>query len=203
MNGDREVTFLVKSVSDLGADTQVGSHFGDRESCVRNALRVTVWCMATAVRRSFVPAGHTGTITPIGTTSTPYGEDVGIGGDSVTRNLKVVKKPTQSATPPICAALREARTAVGMSQTALGNELGVAQTQIVRWETTREPPLDIIAGVEAALGLGQGQLLRDAGYVVEGKQAPTTEDMIARDPRLSRMARDTILASYRAVAKPR
>ena len=88
-----------------------------------------------------------------------------------------------------------------MTQVELANCMGVGQTQIVRWETTREPSLDTLSAAEQCLGLDHGQLLRMAGYVAAQDGELTTEEMIAKDPRLSRVARDMVLGAYRSVAK--
>jgi transcriptional regulator with XRE-family HTH domain len=108
----------------------------------------------------------------------------------------------QNERPAICVAFREHREGAGWTQGRLAEALGVHQQQIVRWEHDRQPALDVIAAAEAALGLDRGDILRAAGYV-EDRDGKTTEDIIAKDPRLTRVAREMVLAAYRGVARPR
>ena len=101
--------------------------------------------------------------------------------------------------PPICEAIRQARQSVGMSQPQLAELMGIAQTNIARWETEREPRLDAISEIEDALELPRGYILTLAGYVAE--PAITVEEAIAHDKGLTKTAKQLVLGAYHSVRR--
>lgn len=110
--------------------------------------------------------------------------------------LPLVRKSSDDRkVPPICAAIRRERDGANLTQAGLGERLGVQQGQVGKWETEREPSLDTIRAIEDVLGLRRGQLLRDAGYVIELR---TTADAISSDPLLDRQGRTIVLRVYEA-----
>lgn len=99
----------------------------------------------------------------------------------------------------ICEAIKNAREVAGLTQRRLAEMLNVTQPTVHAWEVDREPSLDQIAAIEAALELRRGQLLRDAGYV-DGDDPPSPEQVIRSDETLTpedRRALLDVLGLYR------
>lgn len=99
----------------------------------------------------------------------------------------------------IGAAIRKARAAASMSQTTLGELVGLDQGTVSLWEQgKREMSLDQIGQVEAALGKPKGWLLVAAGCVAEVRTVPAA---LAMDGTISADSRELLLGAYeRAVA---
>ena len=103
------------------------------------------------------------------------------------------RHPSPGRVPPVCAALRQAREEAALTQDELARRVGLAQSSIQKWEGGREPRLDRIALLEAAMGCPRGHVLRLAGYVEE---ATSARDALLRDPSLTPSHRETMVASY-------
>lgn len=110
-------------------------------------------------------------------------------------------KPPEKTAPAICKAMWFHRDGAGWTQQRLADAIGIKYQQLQAYEKHVEPPLAVIAAAERALGLVAGDILRAAGYVSNGK-ARTTEQAIASDPRLTKLAREMVLSAYRGVARP-
>ncbi len=95
--------------------------------------------------------------------------------------------------PPICAAIRAAVLASGMTQKAIASQMGEKQQTISGWMGSREPRLNDIVKLERSLGLTRGYLLRAGGYVDE---LQSTADCIRADPDLLPPHRELVLATY-------
>ncbi len=66
---------------------------------------------------------------------------------------------------PVCAAIRRAREAAGLTQSDLAIRVGVRQAHVSRWEHGVRPTLERLAEIERALQIRRGDLLRAAGFV--------------------------------------
>lgn len=100
----------------------------------------------------------------------------------------------------LASHIARARREVGLSQVELAGKLGVAQSLVGRWETSREPSLEMVNAIEVACGLTKGELLRRAGFVGE---SPSVLLAIEADRKLTPAARRMLLASYRSAVKER
>jgi transcriptional regulator with XRE-family HTH domain len=85
--------------------------------------------------------------------------------------------PHEEQVPPICRALRDTLDAMRMSHEKLAQRLGVRQSSVTKWATTREPRLDRISSIESALGMPKGALLARAGYVEGAPSVPLAIDL--------------------------
>lgn len=109
-----------------------------------------------------------------------------------------------------------ARLDSGLSQTTLAAALDVKQSSISAWESgDSEPDRALVFRAENFLGLAPGTLSRPLGYgppVETGKAAvrakkvvrsvANARDAILADPKLSKNAKEALLASYRALTSP-
>lgn len=100
----------------------------------------------------------------------------------------------------IGAAITETRKRAGISQGALGDRVGVAQTTISRWERGAAEgtlTLDDLVRVEDALELPRGWLLVAGGYVPD---VVTADEAINVDPNIvDPIDRHGMLMLYSAV----
>lgn len=101
--------------------------------------------------------------------------------------------PQSDDMPPICVALRRVVEEAGLSQKAFGELLNEKQQTVSAWLRRREPKLDDLARIEAALDLKPGYIFRAAGYV---KDPSTVRDAIVGDTRLTQQWRDIVLVVY-------
>lgn len=112
------------------------------------------------------------------------------------------RRPERSAqVPPICRAIRHARADAGITTHELARRAGVSQSMVTRYETSREPTLDMIRVLEKALRLRRGELLRAAGYVPSSANGVSVVHALRSDARLDERARAALLASYRVLRK--
>lgn len=108
-----------------------------------------------------------------------------------------------------------ARVDAGMSQSAVAVALDIKQPSISAWEAGQnEPEREVVFRAEALFGLNPGTLSRSLGYgppVQTGKSArakrtvrsaANARDAILADPKLSKSAKEALLASYRAFISP-
>lgn len=100
-------------------------------------------------------------------------------------------------------AMAEARRRAGLSQAALGKELGRCQSVISEWELGRsEPPPINVFDMERACGVPPGALSRLLGYVpLEERWG--TEDVtsaILADPRLDEAQRRMLVLVFEVMA---
>lgn len=65
-------------------------------------------------------------------------------------------------TDQLCAAIRAARQAAGVTQAELAARLGVAQPHVSRWERHVRPSVGRLAQIERALDIPVGTLMRAA-----------------------------------------
>jgi transcriptional regulator with XRE-family HTH domain len=95
--------------------------------------------------------------------------------------------------------IREARTALHMTQAELGNALGVVQQSVSGWErdgTIPDPPT--FNRLCQMLRLRGTDLLTAAGYDLEAGSLPPVEQAIRRDDSLDADQRRGLLSQYRA-----
>jgi transcriptional regulator with XRE-family HTH domain len=108
-------------------------------------------------------------------------------------------------------ALREARTAEGLSQAELARALGLkGQSTVSGWEAgTTEPEREHVFRLEDVLNQPAGKLSSILGYGppvfddsgrVKRAPTPSIRRAIAADDTLSKQAKDALMATYRAFA---
>lgn len=109
-----------------------------------------------------------------------------------------------------------ARLDAGFSQTMLATALDVKQSSISAWETgDSEPDRAFVFRSEELFGLAPGTLSRPLGYgpPVQTSKATSRAKKVARsvanareailaDPKLSKSAKEALLASYRVFISP-
>lgn len=99
-------------------------------------------------------------------------------------------------------ALRAAREARNMSQTAVGEQVGVTQQAYARWENALgEPAPNVVFELERALRLRAGALSGHLGYgpVRSDRGRIRVIDAILTDRKLSDRGRDALIAMYDAL----
>ncbi len=98
-------------------------------------------------------------------------------------------------------ALARARKARGLSQSDVARAVGVTASAVSLWEAGETSPRpEIVAKLEAVLGLKDGELTRLLGYLPLGVQREATMSVIAAleaDPSLTDEQRDLLAALYR------
>lgn len=101
--------------------------------------------------------------------------------------------------------LQHARKAAGLSQTRLGELLtdDWKQSTVSEWEQGRtECPPAVVMEIEELLDLAPGDLTRYLGYLPESAAGRTIEwdtvTAISRDPHLTEVQRQALLATYRS-----
>jgi transcriptional regulator with XRE-family HTH domain len=98
-------------------------------------------------------------------------------------------------------ALARARKARGLSQSDVARAVGVTASAVSLWEADETSPRpEIVAKLEAVLGLEDGELTRLLGYLPLGVQREATMSVIAAleaDPSLTDEQRDLLAALYR------
>lgn len=109
-----------------------------------------------------------------------------------------------------------ARLDASMSQSVVAAALDIKQPSISAWEAGQtEPDREIVFRAESLFGLTPGTLSRPLGYgppVQTGKTASrakrvarsvaSARDAILADPKLSKSAKEALLASYRVFISP-
>jgi transcriptional regulator with XRE-family HTH domain len=103
------------------------------------------------------------------------GASTGVG---IVRAMPSNKPPPR----PVGDALREWRTAKGLSQTEVAELTTKSQRNISRIELGGDIELDDLVAIEDGLGVMRGTILRLSGHV---EDAVTVEDLIATDPTLT------------------
>lgn len=96
----------------------------------------------------------------------------------------------------LCEAIRSARSE-RMTQTELGERLGVKQSYVSRWEIDYPPQRATVARIEEALDLPAGTLMREAGYA----EGLSVEDAIRSDLRLTPANQQMLLNAYRVALR--
>jgi HTH-type transcriptional regulator, cell division transcriptional repressor len=106
------------------------------------------------------------------------------------------RKATQAALMGLGPAIRDARSAAGLSQLALADRAELLdQPAISHWENgTRIPSLEELSALEGALELSRGALLLAAGFV----ETVGVEMAIAGDPNLDSLHRELLVETYRS-----
>ncbi len=99
----------------------------------------------------------------------------------------------------ISDALREVRESRGVSQGELAKRMRSSQSHVSRWETTQEPGIDRIAGVEDALDVPRGTTLRMVGYIDD--QGADIVDLLRLDPNLTDDQREMLVEAYEAAKR--
>ncbi|MEX2324553.1 MAG: helix-turn-helix domain-containing protein [Nitriliruptoraceae bacterium] len=105
------------------------------------------------------------------------------------------------------ARLADARAAAGLPRRAIVEAVdGISEPQqIYNYENGRRAPdrIDVVLGLERAVGLERGTLCRLLGFAPldSAGEPPTVEDAIAADDGLSREAKVQLLSAYRRVAQ--
>lgn len=99
------------------------------------------------------------------------------------------------------AALVEARTVRGLTQTELGAEVGIGQPGVSAWEAgENQPEPEMVFAVERVLELPPGHLSRHLGYMPpdsDGQVTATFEEVVMGDPLLDEGQKRAALALYR------
>ena len=102
------------------------------------------------------------------------------------------------------ALIRAERTAGGLSLRELSERTGVSNAYLSQLERgMHEPSLRVMVVIAAALDVPLDSMLGRAGVIdgahgAETRSAPTTEDAINADPRLSAAQRLALLSVYRS-----
>ncbi|MEX0953374.1 MAG: hypothetical protein WDZ26_06050 [Nitriliruptoraceae bacterium] len=103
--------------------------------------------------------------------------------------------------------LAGARAEAGLPRRELVERVeGISEPQqVYNYEKARRAPerIEVILGLESALGLERGTLCRLLGFApLDGRAPiPTVEDAIAVDPLLTREAREQLLGAYRRLRR--
>ena len=101
------------------------------------------------------------------------------------------------------ALIRAERTAGGLSLRELSERTSVSNAYLSQLERgMHEPSLRVMVAVAAALDVPLASMLGQAGMIEgatgETRSAPTTEDAINADPRLSATQRLALMSVYRS-----
>lgn len=110
------------------------------------------------------------------------------------------RRPDESPqVPPICAAIAEALAESGLTGADVARKVGFAQNMMSRYIREVEPSLEMVSGIENALGLPLGDLFVRAGYV--DQRRVSVARAVQMDRRLDKRAKGAMLALYRALAR--
>ena len=106
-----------------------------------------------------------------------------------------LRSVTSGNSESVAELFYEARRALGLSQAALGESVGVAQQTIAKWENSEmDPPPERWAAIETALELPVGTIARHYGVA-----PPAASKELIRE--LEREARDLRQEADRAIRR--
>jgi transcriptional regulator with XRE-family HTH domain len=105
------------------------------------------------------------------------------------------------------AAVRAARTRLGLTQAELADLIGSSQSSVTSWENGRAAPdrASLVWSLERDLRVRPGALSRLLGFLPLSAEAdrtpPSVEEAVLCDPRLDELGREIMLATYLTVIR--